>query len=216
MENTELLAIWKAYDKKLEDNLTLNKQTAAELTGIKVRSLLSSMKPVKIFAVLVGIAWGFILDTILINTYPAASMIFLVSAGLQSILTKIAIGIYIYQLVLIHNTNITLPVFDTQARLASLRSSTLLITRLLILQIPLWTTFYWNGTMLNSGHILLLILQAAITLGAIALSAWLFINIRYSNRDKKWFRMIFNGSEWEPMIKSMQLLEEIKDIKAER
>ena len=39
---------------------------------------------------------------------------------------------------------------------------------------------------------------------------WLFHNIRYQNRDKRWFRMLFKGRERTPLLRSMALLEEVQ------
>ena len=47
------------------------------------------------------------------------------------------------------------------------------------------------------------------------LALWLFWNIKYENRDKKWFRLIFNGREWDPMLKSMELLNQVEEFKKE-
>lgn len=44
---------------------------------------------------------------------------------------------------------------------------------------------------------------------------WLFFNIKYKNREKKWFKLIFNGREWTPLLKAMALLNEIKAYKKE-
>ncbi|WP_157474823.1 hypothetical protein [Dyadobacter sp. Leaf189] len=39
---------------------------------------------------------------------------------------------------------------------------------------------------------------------------WLFFNIKYENKDNKWFRLIFNGREWDPVLKSVKLLREVE------
>jgi len=39
------------------------------------------------------------------------------------------------------------------------------------------------------------------------IAIWLFFNIKYENKNKKWFQLIFNGKEWTPLMKSMELLE---------
>jgi hypothetical protein len=45
MEENQLLALWESYDRKLSQNLVLNRQNAEEITKIKVKSLLSEMQP---------------------------------------------------------------------------------------------------------------------------------------------------------------------------
>jgi hypothetical protein len=217
MANIEIINIWKSYDKKLAQNLVLNRKIAEEITRRKIKSALSSMSLVKFFAIAVGVAWVIFLDIIIVNlaihALDKVSLFFLVSAGIQVLLTKIAIAIYIYQLTLIHQTDISQPITETQERLSKLKSSTLLVARILFLQLPVWTTFYLNKSMLENGNTFLFVLQAVITISLTCLAIWLFRNINYENKDKKWFRLIFNGQEWTPIIKSMELLKEIEEFK---
>ena len=67
--------------------------------------------------------------------------------------------------------------------------------------------------MLSSSNFLLYIIQGIVTLSFTVIAVWLFLNINYENRDKKWFRLIFNGTEWQPVIKSMELLHQIDHYK---
>ncbi|MEO6720839.1 MAG: hypothetical protein ABIN67_10740 [Ferruginibacter sp.] len=215
MEQTEIIDLWKSYGKKLDENLSLNRQNAADITRIKVRSLLSSMVPLKIFTILVGIVWVGFIDVLVINLLPVANPFFLISAVIQSLLTTIAIGIYLYQVILIHQADISEPIVEAQGKLARLRSTTIWIARLLFLQLPVWTTFYWNKTMLENGNVALYILQLVITMSFTFLAIWLFKNIKYENRNKKWFGLIFSGKEWNPVIKSIELLDQVKEYRNE-
>lgn len=217
MENIEIINIWKSYDKKLEQNLLLNKSIAEQITREKVKSALSSMTLTKLLAVVIGVVWVVILDFVLtnliLNAFDQVSIFFLVSAGIQVLITKVAIGIYVHQLVHIHQTDISESIAETQERLATLKSSTLLVTRILFLQLPVWTTFHLQSSILQSGNYFLFILQTLVTLSFSYLSIWLFINIKYENKEKKWFRLLFGGYEWTPIIKSMELLKQVEEFK---
>ncbi len=213
MEEKEIISLWQSYNKKLEDSLMLNKKNAEDITGMKVRSLLASMQPLKIFAILAGVGWVGFVDVLIVNLFRVASPFFLVSAGIQSVLTTLAIGIYLYQLILINQTDIGEPVLATQERIARLKSSTLWAARLLFLQLPVWTTFYINQNMLKHGNDWLYAVQIIVTTAFTYAAAWLFFNIRYENRNKKWFRLILKGKEWDPVMKSMELLEEINEYR---
>ena len=215
MEDIEIINLWKSYDKKLEANLLLNRKNVEDITKMKVQSLLTSMKPLKVFTILIGIIWVGFLDVLIINLFHIASPFFLISAGILVLLNKLAIGLYLYQLIVIHQVDISEPILASQDKLARLKSTTLFVTRLLFLQLPLWTTFYWNESMLENGNIVLLILQIVVTLLFTFAAVWLFRNIKYENRDKKWFRLIFNGKEWSPVIKSMELLSQIDEYRIE-
>ncbi len=213
MENTDIINLWKSYDKKLEENLVLNKKNAADITHLKVQTLLQSMKPLKVFTIFIGILWIGFIDTLIISSFHIGSPYFLISAIIQVVLTKLAIGIYLYQLILIHTVDISEPILNTQEKLSRLKSSSLWVTRLLFLQLPVWTTFYLNESMLTNGNIWLYMMQFLVTLSFSYIAIWLFFNIRYENRDKKWFRLIFEGKEWTPVLKSIALYKEIEEFK---
>ncbi len=215
MEDIEIINIWKSYDKKLEENLLFNKKNAEEIIKMKVKSLLSSMIPLKIFTISVGILWVGFIDLLIVNLFFIASPFFIISAGIQVLLTKLAIGIYLYQLILIYQTDISEPVLKTQEKLAGLKSSTLWVARFLFLQFPVWNTFYWTETLWANGDVWFYLVQIIITVSFVCLSGWLFVNINYENRNKKWFKLMFEGKEWTPVIKSMELLEEIKGYQKE-
>ena len=215
MEENQLLALWESYDRKLSENLILNRQNAQDLTKIKVKSLLSGMQPLKIFAILTGIIWVLLLDVVVLNIWPAASPIFLIAIGIHILLTKLAIGIYIYQLVLINLVDINEPILSTQEKIAKLKSSTLWITRLLFLQLPAWTVFYWSKEMFQNLNALQISIHISVALGMTFLAIWLYRNIRVENRDKRWFRLLLGGVEWDPIMKSIDLLQQIDEAKRE-
>lgn len=220
MEDQAMIELWKSYDKKLEENLVLNRKNAEDITKMKVQSFIASMKPLKIFTILVGLIWVGLVGTVVANLYIHAfaevSKFFLFSATIQLLLTVAGIWIYLYQLIVIHQVDISEPVLATQEKIARLKSSTLWVTRLLLLQLPVWTTFYLNEGMLKNGNIWIYLIQFLVTGSFTYLAIWLFLNIKFENKDKKWFRMIFDGNEWNPVMKSMELLGEIEALKNEK
>lgn len=195
--------------------MVFNRKNAEEITKMKVQSFLSSMKPMKIFAILIGIIWVGFVDLLIFNLFHIANPIFLASAIIQALISKLAIGIYLYQLILIHQVNINEPILSTQKRLSGLKSSTLRVVRFSFLQLPIWTTFYWNKSMFENGNIWLYAFQFIMTVYFTYLAIWLFLNIKYENRDKKWFRVIVGGIEWDPVLKSMELLNQINEFSNE-
>jgi hypothetical protein len=220
MEHSEILAIWKTYDKKLEENLRLNRQQAQDIMKLKIKSQLDSMQPVKLFAIIVGLLWvgagTFVLGNLAAGAFDKVSKFFFFSACIQLLLTAAAIIVYAYQLVLIRQVDISEPILQTQKRLAGLKSSTIQATRILFLQLPAWTTFYLSGQMFAGAGIGLYIIQGLIT-GAFTYAAiWLFIHIDYRNKDKKWFRLLFSGREWTPILRSMELYMELENFEEEK
>ncbi|MEP0710726.1 hypothetical protein [Algoriphagus sp.] len=215
MQDIELQQIWKLYDEKLQEQLIFNRKNAAEITKLKVKSELASLRPIKIFTVMAGILWVFFLDLLLINIFPGGSMFLLISIGFIALVNNIAVGIYIYQLVLISVINISSPVVKTQKYLASLVNSTLWVTKILMLQLPFWTTFFLSSSWLGTGNPIFWVIQGVITLSFAGLAIWLFINIRYENRDKRWFKFLFGNYEWTPIMKAKEMLVQIEEYEQE-
>lgn len=220
MNDTEIINLWKSNDKKINKSLLLNRKNAEEIIKIKTQSLLSSMKPIKLFTIIIGTLWvgigGTIVTNIFLFAYSEASHFFLYSAALQVLLTGIALVLYLYQTITLYETDISEPILATQEKISKLISSTLWITRIMFLQLPLWTTFYWNKSMFENGNLPSLIIQGIVTITFTIAALWLFFNIKYENRNKKWFRIIFKGSEWTPLLNSLDLLNQVDEFKNEK
>lgn len=213
----DIQKLWQDSNDRLAETIELNKNMDVEIRQLKVQKMVSSMAPAKLFTVGVGIIWVAIFGPLAVRLVPqltnGANPFFVVSLSLQVLITAIAILIYCYQLIKIQQVSVMDSIVDTQEQLASLKLSTLLTGRALLLQIPLWTTFYWNEKMLVDGNWFLWIMQGSVTLATIVLSVWLFRNITFANKDKKWFRLLFTGAEWTPLMKSMDLLQQVSDFK---
>lgn len=208
MQESELIALWRSYDQKLEENLVLNRQNASAITLIKIKSLVSSMVPMKLFIVIASLLWIAFLSSVLYQTYAYASPFFWFSIATHAVLLTIVIAIYIYQVALIYQTDLGEPLLTTQFRLAKLKSSTLWIYKLMFLHAPVWTTFSIQQKMFaNQGW---LTAQVIVTLIFLVAALWLFFNIKYENRDRKWFKLLFRGKDWDPIIKSLQMLREME------
>jgi hypothetical protein len=213
MEDMDLKELWQSYHEKVEANLSINRKNAEDISKLKAKTYLLSMRPLKIFTIVVGLLWVIGVYMLLMHAFQIGNYFFLISAAVQVVLTQLAIGVYIYQLVLINQVDVSDPIVKVQERLAQLKTSTLWIARFLFLQLPVWSTFYLNRSMLRNGEYGLWIMQIAITVSLSMLALWLFFNIRNENRHQRWFRWIFQGGEWEPVIKAMEMLEEIEEYR---
>lgn len=217
MDENNIKKIWRSSNEKWEEALALSTKNAEDIAHLKVRGLLNSMGPIKLFTLIVGIVWVGLGMTILFHIYiyafSEANKFFLFSASIQVGLTGLALYIYLYQLITIYRVDVTEPILKTQEKLASLKTSTLWVTRILFLQLPVWTTFYWNETMFSEWGFFQWLMQAIVTSAFTIIALWLFINIKYENRDKRWFRLIFEDNEWTPLMKSMELLEQVEEYK---
>ena len=125
MQDAEILQLWKSYEHKIEQSLSLNHKLVQDMSRLKVKSLLGSMRPIKVFTLAIGTIWVALMWTIVLNAFYVASPFFLIFAISQIAITQLALGIYVYQLILIQQTDISEPVLETQKHLAQLKSSTL-------------------------------------------------------------------------------------------
>jgi hypothetical protein len=215
MNEFELKKLWQVSNDKLEKSSLIVSANTEAISRMSAHNFIGSMKLIKIITLLIGIIWvgigATVLSQIYIHAFSEANKFFLISASVQVLLTAIAVIIYVYQLIKIYQVELSDPILITQKRIAQLKMSTLWSARILMLQLPVWTTFWWNETMLTEWSVLQWIPVTLCTLLFGFAAIWLFFNIKYENRNKKWFKLIFNGSEWTPLMKSMQILEQIGD-----
>jgi len=214
MNEKELKSLWQSTNEKLESSLRVNKHNTENITRLKAQYVLVSMRPAKLFSLTAGIIWviglGSFLGYLIINHLNNVNIFFLLSAIIQVLLTTFTIAVYVYQVDLISKIDFSEPVLAIQEKISKLKISTLNVTRLLFLQIPIWTTFYWNEKMFLAENWLLWTIQGIITISFTYVSLWLFFNIKYDNRNKKWFQLIFRGKEWQSILQSMELLNQIE------
>lgn len=212
MNELELKNIWSSYQEKLNTLLIENKKNRNEITKLKTQNLLNSMKPITQFSIASGLLWVLCLCPMILNLmiyhYENISKFFLFSALGQILITLVAIILYIYKWIAIQNIDFSEPIFITQKKLSSLSNSTLWVSKILFLQLPLWSTFYLSESLLKNADFYLLLVQGIVFLILSGLTVWLFLNIKIENKDKKWFKMLFGDKEWSPIQKTIELLEE--------
>ncbi len=217
MDELELKSLWLITNEKLEKSFVINRRDMEDITRMKVHNFLSSMKPVKIVTLLIGVLWvgigTAVLSQMYLNAFSEVNKFFLFSASIQVGLTAGSLLIYLYQLITIYQVDITDPILKTQEKLANLKISTLWVTRILFLQLPVWTTFWWNETMFRDWNLFQWGITAIITVSFTYIAIWLFFNLKFENKDKKWFQFIFNGKEWTPLMKSIEMLEQVNKCK---
>ena len=215
MNDTDLKYLWQTGNNQIAINQKSDKSSLDKLTKRNVSHFLSSMKPIKIFTLLAGLLWvlgmGYVLLKLTINAYDQVSLYFLYSAYFQVMLTAMAVILYIIQLSTLYSIDFNKPVVILQKTLINLKASTLNVTKILILQLPFWTTFYWNESMFKNGTLPLFILQGAVTISFTCLAIWLFFNLKYENADKWWFKLLLQGKEWEPLITSIGILNDMEE-----
>jgi len=222
MEDITLQNMWKDYDRKLEESKLLNLQSwalnrqAFEMVQTqKAKSKLNRLVTFKTRAIVLGVIWVAFLCFLAFNTISWQGIFFNISVGMIALFTALAIITYIKHIILIRQIDESGSIVETQQKLASLQSSTIRIVRILWLQMPFYTTFFLTPAMLANGGIKTWVITIVIT-GLFTFAAiWLYKNINYSNRHKKWFKILFGSIEWTAVVKAMEYLDEVEQFKKE-
>ena len=222
MTDIELQNIWKSYDQKLEEarllNLqswVLNVQCFEAMQSQKAKSKLKSLLAIKWAAVVLGLLWVSFVGFLVYHSFSVSSIAFVICGIANIVITLVAIGLYIQQIIYIRQIDNSETVVDVQRKIASLRLSTLNAPRILFLSLPLYSAFYINNEMIEHAGALWLTIQFGCIAIFIFLAIWLYRNINFKNKDKKWFRLLFSSSEWTSITKAMELLDEIEEFKKE-
>jgi len=218
MEDIELKNMWKAYDQKIAEAKILNLQswvvnlkTFEYLQTHKAQSILKSLSIFKSWAVVVGILWIFIL-AVLAFSNNFLNPYFTISVMIIMLFSIFATAMYINQIVLIKQINYSESIIDVQKKLAQLQSSTINGLRIVWLQLPFYTTFFWS-TKWMMNDIKFWLIAFPVTLLFTLLAIWLYKNISLKNAHKKWLKILLSNKEWTSIIKAKEYLDEIEEFK---
>lgn len=212
MEEAELQKIWKAQDEKLERSLKLHAFLLESLQTQKVSSKLNKLAAFKTIAVMIGILWIAFLG-ILIYSNNAENMYFTISVAMIMLFTIVAIVFYIKHIVLIKSIDYSQTITYTQEKLAKLQLSTIQIVRILWLQMPFHTTWFWTHEQVT-GDTRFQLISFPITILFTLLAIWLYKNISVKNLDKKWLKILMNaGPEYRFVSQARDFLYQVEEFK---
>ena len=213
MEDEILKELWKAQDEKLEHSLKLNLFLIDTLQKDKARSKLDRLARFKMAAVFLGAVWCALL-ALLIYGNNFKSIYFSVSVMIILLFNIYACAVYIDQIRIIKKLDYSASILVTQKQLASLQVSTINVTRILLLQLPFYSTwFYTNELVLHDRHFQLVSFSTTLlfTLAAV----WLYKNISVKNMHKKWLRRFMNvGPEYKSITEASDFLSQIETFRS--
>lgn len=212
MKEQDIEQLWQTNNSLMEQTITVNPKSVSETTQRKISSALASVKSIKILALVTGILWILFVDSLIIHFVSNPNLrMFVISAIIHSLLTKIAIGHYLYHLIQLWKIDATKNVKEVQTTIARLKTSTLTVARLMWVQLPLFTIFHLNPTMLTEPNYLWWSIQLVITILLAVAGVWLFTHIKIENRHQRWFRRLFSSKEWTALQEAGEILEQMED-----
>jgi len=219
MEDIEIISMWKLQNEKIEQSLAINKDLLLEITNNKANSALRSLKSIKITGLILAVFYILFLGYLLsfaVSHYSPAWNYFLISVGAIFILNMKAIADYIRHLVWVNQIDYDGSITEIQQKLLRLQLSIIKHLRMMILQFPLFTTFYlssnWFPGSVGWGYILL---QTTLTGSFIAGTVWLYRKLRIENMENKVVQHFIAGSGGQSVRKAMEFYKEFEDFKME-
>jgi hypothetical protein len=219
MEDNELESMWKADSGKMDPAYVMNLQTWAlhartieYVQTFKAETRLRSLAAFKSLAVGIGIVWSLLLG-VLIYGNGFKNVFFSGSLSVLLLFSVVAIIVYIRQIVWIKRINYGERVTVIQEKLLKLQVSTVGIVRLLWLQLPFYTTFFWSSQWIESDKIFWFT-ALPVTLVFTCLAIWIYRQISFKNIGSKWFRILIGKKEWVSITDAKAALDEIEIFKS--
>lgn len=213
MKEDDIFNIWKSHDQKLNQVLTLNRRIVYEVTRNKLNKNIDALRWPKSLMLVLGIPYTLILCFITWVAFSAEAYIMMFGFGVISLIMIGVIFGYIYHLVLIARINRSEDIIEVQMKIALLKISSFRIARLSILQIPFWSICWTSISGLMAAPILYgginLILFLGLSYGAVKL----YRNLSLDEPDTAIYKLFFSGSEWEPIVRASEILEQLKEYK---
>ncbi len=211
MEESQIIQLWKSYDARLEQSLSLNTRNFNEIRKMKASSALRPLKGIRWLGIVVGLIWSIFVGTLTWYAWSVSAYFFVVSAIIHLIVTGIAVVFYIRHLMLIDQFDNSQTIVEAQEKLVMLRDSNLRVMGILFLQLPVFSTFYINVDWIIKSPLSFWAIQVPFVLIQLVLGIWLFRNLNSKNVDKKWFAWFVHKGEFASIKKAMSLLNEIEE-----
>lgn len=104
-------------------------------------------------------------------------------------------------------------IVDMQQKIAKIKTSSIQVLRIVILQLPFWTTWYLSVEMLKEPELLYWVVNLTVSGTFVFFSIWLFHNLSLNNMHKKWMKWLFSDTEWNAVIKAENVLKQIEEYK---
>jgi hypothetical protein len=216
MEETNFVLLWKEHYEKIDQTLAINKRLLTELISQKATSTLSSLIRKKAIGIVAAVLFLAILATglyVAIARYSPAANYFIFSIGLIFIINVKALADYIRHLLLIQSIRFDGNISETQNKLCRLQWSMIKHSRIMVLQFPLWSTFFLSSTWFPRHTPLLFIpLQIGITGGLGYMAYWLYRNHTMANLGNRWIKLFVSSVGGKEVVAAMGFYQELAEL----
>jgi hypothetical protein len=216
MEETNFVLLWKEHYEKIDQSLAINKRLLKELLTGKADSSVRWLIGENVIGIVAAIVWLGVLGALLsfaIAHYNSAANYFIASMGGIFLINVKAISDYIRFLILLNGIRNDGSISEIQNKLRRLQLSMIRHTRIMVLQFPLWTTFYlsdkWFPGQTGPGFIML---QVATTAAFTWLAIWLYKKLSLINPDNRLARIFISGVGGKHVLNALKFYRELEEL----
>lgn len=212
MEHTDILELWKSQNAKLDEAISINKKLLKENLAHKAKSALAGLKATRRVGIVFGVLWCAAITFILIVSWQHTNWLFKSAFIIHIVVSLIAVGLYIYHLVLLNNFDNSQSIICAQRELVQLKFSNLKTLGILWLQLPVFSMWVMTDTWMHSSPSTFWFIQVPVVLVEFVIGVWLYRNLNYRNHQKKWFRWFVSKGEFGKINKANSFLQEIEEL----
>jgi hypothetical protein len=213
MNEAELKSIWQSYDKKIDQILEINKQQLYALQTEKAESKIRSFVKGHTAAMILGIVWIIFLAFLVYHSLD--KLYFSLSVGLLIVFNTFAVIAYIRHIAILTSVSIEESITETQKKIALVRTSDNLVGRILLLQTPLYCTWWYTEDLVQNGGVFFWTVNAIVVMFFTAAAIFLFIKLSPNNPSAKWLRWTNKYFGSEKLAKASEFLQEIEEFRKE-
>lgn len=210
MKPEEIQNLWNQQSNQLNQALKISLETAEQLKKVEAYTELQQSKTVRIFAIIVGALWSIFVDSQLAQFFSNNWYVLVGVGVVHSILLKIVIVHYVYQLIELGNIHLGNAVATTQKQLARLKLSTLAVGKIMWAQAPLFVLAPLQLAFLFEVSTAWLITQLIASAVVAFLGIWIVVNIKPANFNKPWFKLLFGSKDFTSVVKAEQILKQLQ------
>ncbi len=213
MNESELKNIWQSQDKKIEKILEINKQQLYVLQTEKAESNIRSFVRGHAVVMILGIVWIIFLAFLVYHSLDKVYFSF--SIGLLIVFNIFAVIAYIRHIAILNSVSIAESITDTQRKIAMVKTSDNLVGRILLLQTPLYCTWWYTEDLVQNGGVFFWTINATVVILLTVAAIFLFIKLSPQNKSNKWKQWTDKYFGSEKLTKATQFLQEIEEFKKE-
>ena len=213
-DKESIFDIWKSVDAQLESSVHVNKKMSSSLSTERFKKQIRQLNRPKRRALLIGIPYFCLLTAVVFLSVKARAPFVAIGFGAIALVMFITLSLYIYQLVLIRKLRTSDQIVSMQKRLSRLRLTSFTSLHLALFQLPFWSICWMSLDALKEDPIFYGGTNLLVFLVLSFLAFWLYKQLHPKSKYSWLKSIVYSGNEWEPLIRSLHLLDEIKEFEA--